>query len=214
MNEQNELFEPVKKSVNVVIVAVTVLAFFVMQFWEKSITDGTFYGHTTTFLLEHGALYAPAVRDGEWYRLVTHMFLHGDIWHLGNNMLILFCLGNVLEHYVGKVSYGVLYFCSGILAALGSVVYNTDNAVCVGASGAVFGIVGAMLWLVIRNRGRLEGFTGVRMLVFLFLSVYAGFVDQGVDNAAHISGLVAGFLLAMLIYRKPKEGPVEMEDIP
>lgn len=204
MREQTELFEPTKKSINIVIVAVTVIAFFVMQFWEKSVTQGTFYGHTTQFLLEHGALYAPGVREGEWYRLLTHLFLHGDIWHLGNNMLILFCLGNALEHYVGKIPYAVLYFFSGILAGLGSVVYNTDNTVSVGASGAVFGIVGAMAWLLLRNRGRLKGFTVPRMVLFVLMSVYAGFVDQGVDNAAHVVGLIAGFLLAMLIYRKPE----------
>lgn len=211
MREYTELFEPTKKSVNVVIVALTVIAFFVMQFWEKNSTDGVFYGHTTQFLLEHGALYAPSVRNGEWYRLVTHLFLHGDIMHLGNNMLILFCLGNALEHYLGKFSYAGIYFFSGILAGLGSVVYNTDNTVSVGASGAVFGVVGAMAWLVIRNKGRLPGFTGPRMLIFVLMSVYAGFADQGVDNAAHIAGLIAGFLLAILIYRKPE---AETEVVP
>lgn len=211
MREQTELFEPTKKSVNVVIVAVTVIAFFVMQFWEKSITEGIFYGHTSQFLQEHGALYGPGVRAGEWYRLITHLFLHGDIWHLGNNMLILFCLGNALEHYIGKIPYAGIYFLSGILAGLGSVVYNTGNTVSVGASGAVFGIVGAMAWLVLRNRGRLEGFTVPRMILFVLMSVYAGFVDQGIDNAAHIAGLIAGFLLAMLIYRK---GSAETEVVP
>ncbi len=204
MREQTELFEPTKKSANLVIVAVTVIAFFVMQFWEKSSTEGTFYGHTTQFLLEHGALYAPSVREGEWYRLLTHLFLHGDIWHLGNNMLILFCLGNALEHYIGKISYIAIYFLSGILAGLGSIMYNTGEMVSVGASGAVFGVVGAMAWLAIRHKGRLEGFTVPRMLIFLLMSVYAGFVDQGIDNAAHMAGLVAGFLLAVLIYRKPE----------
>ena len=214
MREQTELFEPVKKSVNVIIVAATVIAFFVLQFWEKSTADGAFYGHTTQFLLEHGALHGGKVRDGEWYRLVTHLFLHGDIWHLGNNMLILFCLGNALEHYVGNISYGVIYFFSGILAGLGSVVYNTNSTVSVGASGAVFGVVGAMIWLVLRNRGRLEGFTGPRMIMFVLMSVYAGFVDQGVDNAAHIAGLIAGFLLAMLLYRKRSEPETETEVVP
>jgi len=202
---ETELFEPVKKSANMVLVISTVLCFFIMQMWEKSGTAGSFNGHTTRFLMEHGALYAPAIRDGEWYRLVTHMFLHGDIFHLGNNMLILFCLGNALEHYLGKISYVGIYFFSGILAGLGSVVYNTDNTVSVGASGAVFGIVGAMLWLVLRNKGKLTGFTGPRMLLFVFMSVYAGFTDQGIDNAAHIAGLIAGFLLAMVIYRKPED---------
>ena len=211
MREQTEIFEPTKKSVNVIIVAVTVITFLVMQLLEKSITQGTFYGHTTQFLLEHGALHKPSVLAGEWYRLFTHMFLHADIWHLGNNMLILFCLGNALEHYTGKFSYVVIYFFSGILAGLGSVVYNTDNTVSVGASGAVFGVVGAMAWLVVRNKGRLPGFTGPRMLIFVLMSVYAGFADRGVDNAAHIAGLIAGFLLAILIYRKPE---AETEVVP
>lgn len=214
MKEQIEIFEPVKKSVNVVLVAVTVLSFFMLQFWEKSITSGSFYGHTTAFLLEHGALYGPAVKQGEWYRLVTYLFLHGDIWHLGNNMLILYCLGNALEHYVKKTSYVALYFFSGILAALASVVYNTDSPVCVGASGAVFGITGAMVWLVMKNKGKLPGFSGVRMAIFVVMSVYAGFVDQGVDNAAHVAGLLSGFLLAVLFYRQPPEPETETEDIP
>lgn len=212
MRETTQLFEPTKKSVNVILVAVTVLVFFVMQAWEKSITEGTFYEHTAAFLLEHGALYGPSIRQGEWYRLVTHMFLHGDIWHLGNNMLILFCLGNALEHYVGKFSYVTIYFFSGILAGLGSVVYNTTSTVSVGASGAVFGVVGAMGWLVLQARGNLEGFTGQRMIVFILLSVYAGFADQGVDNAAHVAGLISGFLLAVLLCRKRPARSDETED--
>lgn len=214
MKEQTEIFEPVKKSVNMVLMLVTVLSFFVMQLWEKSVTPGNFYGHTTEFLLEHGALYGIKVKEGEWYRLVTYLFLHGDIWHLGNNMLILYCLGNALEHYVKKTTYVALYFFSGILAALGSVVYNTDSPVCVGASGAVFGITGAMVWLVIKNKGKLPGFSGVRMAIFVAMSVYAGFADQGVDNAAHLVGLLSGFLLAMLFYRQQPEQKMETEDIP
>ena len=212
MREETQIFEPTPKSVNLVLVAVTVLAFSVMQFWEKSITEGTFYGHTTAFLLKHGALYGPSIRQGEWYRLVTHMFLHGDIWHLGNNMLVLFCLGNALEHYVGKISYVSVYFLSGILAGLGSVLYNTTGTVSVGASGAVFGVVGAMAWLVLQSRGRLKGFTGSRMIIFILLSVYAGFADQGVDNAAHVAGLIAGFFLAMLLCRKRPVVSDETED--
>lgn len=205
MNDTTEIFEAKKGSVNVIIAAITVVVFFVMQFLEKSATEGEFYGHTSRFLLEHGALYGPYVKEGEWYRLFTYLFLHSDIGHLVNNVLILFFLGNALEHYIGRISYAVLYFCSGVLAALGSVVYNIHHPVCVGASGAVFGITGAMAWLVIKNRGHLAGMTKQRMLLFIVMSAYGGFVDKGIDNAAHITGLIAGFLLAMLIYRKPED---------
>ena len=205
MNEEKNVFSVNKKSVNLLIVIATAVAFLVMQLWEKSQTPGTFYGHTTEFLLRHGALYAPAVRNGEWYRLITHMFLHGDITHLGHNMLILFFLGNVLERYLGKIRYIIAYFFSGILAAMGSVVYNTTDTVSIGASGAVFGVVGAMLWIFIRNKGKLKEFTKEQLLIFLFLSVFAGFGDYGVDNAAHIAGLIAGFLLGILLYWKREE---------
>lgn len=205
MREETELFEARKGSVNIIVVLITIVVFFVMQFLEKKITQGEFYGHSTSFLLEHGALYGPYVKEGEWYRLITYMFLHSDIGHLLNNMLILYFLGNALEYYVGKFSYLIIYFLSGILAALGSVVYNINHPVCVGASGAVFGITGAMAWLIIKNRGRLAGMTKQRMLLFVIMSAYGGFVDKSIDNAAHMVGLAAGFFIAMLIYRKPEE---------
>ena len=88
---------------------------------------------------------------------------------------------------------------------------KTDDSVSVGASGAVFGVVGAMIWLMLRNRGRLEGFTKQRMLIFVAISVYGGFVSQGVNNTAHIAGLIAGFILAMILYRKPKQRSAEKE---
>ncbi|MBO5353760.1 MAG: rhomboid family intramembrane serine protease [Lachnospiraceae bacterium] len=211
MRETTEIFEAKKGSVNVMIAAVTVVVFFVMQFLEKRSAGGVFYGHTSRFLLEHGALYGPYVKDGEWYRLFTYMFLHMDIGHLVNNMLVLFFLGNALEYYVGKIPYMVLYFCSGILAALGSVVYNINNPVCVGASGAVFGITGAMAWLLVKNRGQLAGMTKQRMFLFVIMSAYGGFVDKSIDNAAHMTGLAAGFLLAMLFYRNPEQAAEEAE---
>lgn len=204
--ETTNIFEPNRKSVNVVLVAVTAVSFFVLLLWEKSVTKGSFYGNTALFLLEHGALYGPKVLEGEWYRLVTYLFLHSDLEHLMNNMLILYFMGSALERYLGKVKYLALYFSAGILAAVGSIVYNmmysASDPVCVGASGAVFGVSGAMAWLVLVNRGKLEGLTRRQMLLFLGLSVYGGFINQGVDNAAHITGLLAGFVLAMLLYRR------------
>ena len=206
METRNSLYEPNEKSANLILIIVTSFAFFLVLFWERSMTKGVFHGNTTMFFLEHGALFGPAVFDGEWYRLISYLFLHGDIEHLINNMLILYFVGNALERYLGRIKYLILYFSSGILAGIGSIVYNNlwsgNFAVCVGASGAVFGVSGALAYLVLVNRGNLQGLTKRQMLVFLGLSVYGGLVHQGVDNVAHIAGLFAGFLLAVLLYRK------------
>ena len=199
MNESKGLFEPEDKSINIVIIIITTVVFFIMELWEKSHTSGYFIKNTTEFLLEHGALYAPKLLEGEWYRVITYLFLHSGIEHLMNNMMVLYFLGNALEHYVGKIGYLYIYFVCGIIAAMGSVLYNTEHFVCVGASGAIFGVIGAMLWLVLQNRGNLQGISKRRMLFFVFLSVYSGFTSQGVDNVAHITGLCTGFLCCIVI---------------
>jgi len=205
MDPRTELFEPNEKSANLGVIISTSAVFLLLLLWENRITGGSFHENTTAFFLTHGALYGPSVMQGEWYRVVTYLFLHSGMEHLINNMLILYFTGNALERYLGRIKYLVLYFFSGILAGIGSIVYNSvcNNffPVCVGASGAVFGVSGALAYLVIRNRGNLQGLTKRQMLIFLFLSVYGGLVKQGVDNAAHLTGLVAGFLLAALLYR-------------
>lgn len=209
METRTDIYEPNEKSVNLLLVVATTVTFFLFLFWEKSITKGNFYGNTTWFFLEHGALYGPKVLDGEWYRLVVYLFMHSGIEHLINNMLILYFVGNALERYLGRIKYLILYFSSGILAGIGSIVYNSvwsgTFGVCVGASGAVFGVSGALAYLVLANKGNLQGLTKRQMLVFLGLSVYGGLVNQGVDNAAHIAGLIAGFFVAILLYRKNRE---------
>ena len=199
LNESKGLFEPEEKSVNIIIIVITTIVFFIIELWEKSETSGYFIKNTTEFLLEHGALYAPKLLEGEWYRVITYLFLHSGIEHLMNNMMVLYFLGNALEHYIGKVAYIVLYFFSGVIAALGSILYNIEYPVCVCASGAIFGVIGAILWIVLKNRGSLQGISKKRMLFFVFLSVYSGFTSQGIDNAAHITGLLAGFLLSIFI---------------
>lgn len=220
MNDQSDIFAANKKSVNLAIIIVTSVVFLILELWEKATTEGSFYGNTTRFLFEHGALYAPIVLKGEWYRLLTYQFLHSGIQHLMSNMLMLYFVGNFVERFIGRIRYVILYFCSGILAGLGSILYNgyiltgtlsfqtflrtTGFPVCVGASGAVFGIVGAMLYLVVVHRGRLQNFNLKGLVVFVVLSLYNGFMDTGIDNAAHIIGLAGGMVLAVFLYGKPK----------
>ena len=154
------------------------------------------------FMLKHGANYAPLVTAGrEYYRLVTSMFLHFGFDHLVNNMLILLFLGDVLERLGGKFRYLLIYLGGGIAGNILSVAWDMGTgryAVSAGASGAVFAVIGALIFVVLRSKGRIEGMTGQRLIFMAALSVLEGFTSSGVDNSAHIGGLVAGFLLALL----------------
>ena len=160
-----------------------------------------------------GSLYGPAViREKEYYRLLTYMFLHMGINHIANNMILIFFLGNEVERVLGKWQFFFVYFSSGIIAGIVSIVYNMLSGISVssvGASGAGFGLIGAVISLLLldkRQRGRK---LAKRVLLFAALSLYAGFSEQGIDNAAHVGGLLAGVVitaLLVLIRRRKSEG--------
>ncbi len=160
------------------------------------------------FMAEHGALYAPFVLEkGEYYRLVTSMFMHFGIDHLVNNMLVLFVLGDHLERALGKVRYFIFYLLSGVGANAVSMMadlHSPVQPVSAGASGAVFGVIGGLLYAVFVNRGRLENLSSGQLVVVVIFSLYFGFTSTGVDNVAHVAGLVIGIILGILLYRKPK----------
>ena len=180
----------------VILVVINVIAFVALELFVPQ--------NLSEFVKGACAMYWPAVTEsGEYYRLLTSMFLHANSTHLVNNMLILFLIGSRLEKVVGKVRVLLVYFLSGILAGMVSMGYNMwqDRLVmAVGASGAVFGLVGALVWVVIAHRGRVQDLTVRQMIFFTALSLYGGFAERQTDNAAHIGGLLAGFLLMMILY--------------
>lgn len=187
---------------NMVVVALNIVIFLITDLFLFSSAEA---------LVEWGALgWYEVLKEGEWYRLLTSMFMHGGIDHIFSNMLVLFYLGSCLEQQVGSLRYAVIYLGSGILAGLTSMGYNmvlSDFTVSIGASGAVFGVMGALLCLVIFFRERAGDFNLRQMAVMVFFGLYGGFTGQGVDNAAHVGGLIAGFLLTalvMLVHGKKK----------
>lgn len=140
-----------------------------------------------------------------WYRFISSMFLHGDVYHLSGNMIYLYTLGDMVEKELGHVKYFVLYMLSGLAGNAVSMafsIWTRDYTPSLGASGAIFGITGALLWIVIRNRGRHAEITMPKIIFLIAYSLYNGFVSTNVDNAAHVGGLLGGFLLAILLYRK------------
>ncbi len=185
--------------INGVLIAVNILYFFWLEFHGST--------ENAAFMVEHGAMYVPlVVREGEYYRLLTAVFMHFGISHLVNNMVILFVLGDNLERALGKVKYLVFYLICGVGANVFSMVVSIreyELAVSAGASGAIFGVIGGLLYVVIRNRGRLEDLSTRQLALFVVCSLYFGFTSTGIDNAAHVGGLVLGSLLAAIFYRNP-----------
>ena len=168
------------------------------------IVDFTGGAGNTQHMIDCGASYTPLIiENGEWYRLVTSIFLHFNIQHLLNNMVVLGVLGERLETVMNRTSYLLIYFIAGIGGNLISMELELRSgryAVSAGASGAVFGLMGAIFYVLIRNHGRMLDLSMQRMLLMVALAVYLGFADAGVNNAAHVGGLACGFLAAAVFY--------------
>ncbi len=162
------------------------------------------------YMMEHGAAYMPLiVEEGEYWRLVSCMFLHFGAEHLMNNMLILGLTGIRLEFTMGSVRFGILYLLSGVCGSLLSLagdIRSADSVISVsaGASGAVFGVIGGLLAWAVLHKGKVEGLTTKGLFGMAALSLYFGFTSGGVDNLGHIGGLVGGFVLGCIFSLESK----------
>ncbi|MCR4672782.1 MAG: rhomboid family intramembrane serine protease [Lachnospiraceae bacterium] len=157
-----------------------------------------------SFMLRHGANFWPLVfEQGEYYRLLTCTFIHFGISHIFNNMLVLGYIGDNLERALGHVRFVILYLVSGVGSSYVSAWIsrmNGEASISGGASGAIFGVVGALLIIVIMNRGRYEDLSSTRLMLFIALSIYHGVTSAGIDNTAHVAGAVIGAVLGTLLY--------------
>ena len=141
-----------------------------------------------------------------FYRLLKASFLHADEEHLLFNLLLLFFCGEIVEKSLGKCKTLVLYAVSAVCGNLLSAAYELSTGSyyeSIGASGAVFGLTGALLYLVIVRKGAAVHISMKRMVFAILLTLYAGFSNAYVNNAAHIGGLLSGFLLAFLLSLVP-----------
>ena len=159
---------------------------------------------TGDLLYNIGAFSASHImQEKEYYRLFTSMFLHWDINHLVSNMIVLYYLGEVVEKKFGPWRYGIIYLVAGICGNLLSVSYELYaelHILSVGASGAVFGIIGALLILVIVHKGHLDQITFGRLLFMAAYSLYSGFASSEINNAAHVGGFLSGMVIALVLW--------------
>lgn len=200
MEERNS-FQYRKCIVTIVLVVINVLVYLCCIYAEKIP-----YGETTLadMIYDVGSMNTERIlSNGEYYRSLTSMFLHGSISHIVSNMIFLIALGEMIERAISHARFVLLYFLSGIggnIFSMINVVLSQDYYTAIGASGAIFGLIGAMLVLVVLNDGHYEGISIKRMVLAIAYMVYSGMQSEGIDNAAHFGGLVFGVLIMTAMY--------------
>lgn len=187
--------------VNTTIVILNVLVFLIYE-WIGSTEDAA-------FLYQYGGMSIETVLGGgQYWRLLSSAFLHFGLSHLFNNMVVLAFTGDNLERAIGSVKYLLFYLLgavgSGLVSCLWMFLMGQHYVVSVGASGAIFAVLGGMFYILIRDHGQREDLSIWKVGLFLCFSIFQGFTSVTTNNSAHISGLVIGFLLAMILYRNRK----------
>lgn len=196
----NKNYYDSKPYITMAVIAVNIIVFAVMSIFGNTLD--------AQYMAEHGAMYPPYVAEnGQYWRLFTSMFMHFGLMHILNNMVMLGAVGHIVEIAMGHVRFLIAYIVAGICGgALSYVVmlHNNDYAVSAGASGAIFGMVGALVWIVIVNRGFYEGISRQQVIFMVILMIYYGVSTSGVDNWDHLGGLAGGFIISIVLYRKKR----------
>lgn len=160
-------------------------------------------GFTSQNLFNLGALWAPIVKEGEWWRIITSMFLHGSFIHFLSNAIIgLYILSSSLERLIGSRRFAVIYFLSGIGAGL--LVTFTSNNLTIGASGAIFGALGSLLFITIYRKDLMSDADAQSIKGLVLMNMVFTFLMSNISIAGHVGGLITGFLLSYLLIKRNK----------
>lgn len=152
-------------------------------------------GHTySETILRLGAKQNLLITCGEYWRLLTACFLHSGIVHIASNLIALYFWGPQVELLLGRVKYLIVYLSAGLFGSVLS--YALSDAASVGASGAIFGLLGALLYFRTRHKQVFNQVFGMQVLVIIGINLANGFLDTGIDNFGHIGGLIGGFCAA------------------
>jgi len=159
-------------------------------------------------MVETLCTHGPSIRAGQYYRLISGMFMHGSLFHIIFNCYALYVLGTQLESFMGKIKYITIYFFSGLMGALFSIIFN-GNVASIGASGAIFGLMGSLLYFGYHYRVYLGNVIKSQILPLIVANLLFGLLMPGIDNAAHIGGLIGGALVTVAVGVKDKSTKFE-----
>ena len=186
------IFAMKKPIITYLIIAICVIMFLITCVFSKGRLD-----ISASLLVRLGGNLGYYTKNGEYYRLFTCMFLHAGIIHLLCNMYSLYVIGPQIESFYGKYKFIFIYIVSGICGSLLSLAFSQDNIVSVGASGAIFGLLGSILYFGYHYRVYLGNVLKSQIVPIIILNLMIGFMISGIDNFAHIGGLVGGVFASM-----------------
>ncbi len=186
-----------KPWITIGIIAINVIMYLVTAYLSFVYAKGSIFTSDTNVLIILGAKVNNLITQGQYYRFVTCMFLHGGIVHLGVNMYSLYAIGPMVEKVYGKSKYIAIYFISGICASIFSYGFSTD--VSIGASGAIFGLLGAVLIFAIKSKGKTGNGFIRSILSVIFINIFIGATLPNIDNFAHVGGLLGGMIVAFMV---------------
>ena len=196
-----KIFDKKKPIITYTIMAICVIVFALMYI----LGDGSLDNIT---LLRFGANLDVLTKNGEYFRLITCAFLHIGVVHLIFNMYALYIIGPQVESFFGKIKYLSIYLISAVSASILSLAFNT-NTISAGASGAIFGLLGALLYFGYHYRVYLGNAIRSQIIPIIIINLLFGFTMTGIDNAAHIGGLIGGVLASMALGVPEKSNKTE-----
>lgn len=173
-------------SANTILIMLNILVFAIMFLYDSKLTVATL----DTF----GAKVNFKIADGQYYRLLSSMFIHANFQHLLSNMLGLYIFGRTAETVLGTKKFLTLYFISGLFGSVCSFMVN--DAISVGASGALFGLFGFNLYMLYRNPKLYRQIFGNDIIFLIGINLVLGLIDTRIDMSGHIGGLLGGFLIS------------------
>lgn len=192
-NEKREKFMKNKKPLfTPILILINILVFSFMYIYGNGSED-------LNTLVKFGANYIPRVLNGEYYRLITSAFLHIGVLHLVFNMYALYVSGTEIEYIYGRIKFIFIYLFSAIMGSLFTVTLSSSNVVAAGASGAIFGLFGSLLYFGYNYRGYIGNSLVSQILPVVILNLLLGFNNPNIGNAAHIGGLIGGYIISMAL---------------
>ena len=195
---ENDKYEDIFKPKPIIVTKIIMLICFAMYIATLLVNN-----NFNVALILLGANNRSLVLGGQVWRLLTSAFLHGNILHLLVNMYSLWIIGSQVETYIGKWKFLVIYLLSAIMGSLFSIVFYA-NSISIGASGALFGLMGALLYFGYHYRLYLSNTLTSQIIPIIVLNLLFGFTVPGIDNACHIGGLIGGYLSTMIVGLKYK----------